>query len=304
LFQAVIAAAGAQYRLDGAAPVAKVECTLANVTGKPLAGSFRFGDAPGREVALPAGGSVTLTSDFPLPEGTRNAVRSGIPVRVADAAGAIVGLTSVLFDAAPTVDALDKPVTIDADTAEWDAGEWHTFDAGNARAEFAVRVNAGHLCLAMRAIDPVLGFEQLPRIWQNSDGFELYLDARDEAQLNTPGPTFQLGFFPPKDADNPLVVAPGCGAPKTGLEAVETAWRRTADGYVIEVAVPLAMFGAGEWPPGRRIGFGLGCNDVATLGEQRTQYQWTGNLHNYRSPVAYGWLRRGSGPVAWRVRVK
>ena len=303
-FQTAITASETQYRLDGAAPVAKIGSTITNLTGNLLTGRFHLGDLPGREIALPANESVTITSDLPLPESTRNSVRTGIPARITDADGTLIGLGSFLFDAAPCVNALDRPVSIDADTAEWEADEWHAFDAGNARAEFAVRVNAGQLYLAMRAVDPVLSFEQLPRIWHNSDGFELYLDTRDEAQLNTPGPVFQLGFFPAKDADNPLVVAPGFGAPKTGLEAVKTAWKQTADGYVIEVVVPLAMLGAGEWPPGRHIGFGLGCNDVAAPGEPRTQYQWTGNLHNYRSPVAYGWLRRGPGPVAWRVRVQ
>jgi lysophospholipase L1-like esterase len=303
-FQTAITAAEVHYRLDGTAPVAKLECTLTNLTGNPLTGRFHLGDIPGREIALPADESVTVTSDFPLPAGTRNSTRIDIPARVADAGGAVIGLTSVLLDAAPCVNALDRPVSIDADTTEWDAAEWHAFDAGNAKAEFAARVNAGNLYLVMRAIDPVLSFEQLPRIWQNSDGFELYLDARDEAQLNTPGPTFQLGFFPPKDPAKPLIVEPGTGAPKTGLEAVTTAWKRTADGYVIEAAVPLAMFGANKWEEGHMIGFSLGCNDVATLGEPRIQHQWTGNLHNYNSPVAYGWLRHGPGPVAWRVRIQ
>jgi len=304
IFQADIGVAAAQYRLDGAAPVAQVECTLTNPTSQPLAGAFLFADAPGREIALPASGSVALNCKVPLPASTRRSIRTGIPARVTDAGGELIGLASVLLDAAPTVDALDQPVTVDADMKEWDSAEWHAFDAGKAKAEFAVRVNAGHLYLALRAVDPFLSFEQLPRIWQNSDGFELYLDSRDEAQLNTPGPVFQLGFFPPQDPAKPLLVEPGTGAPKTGLEAVKTAWRRTADGYEMEVAVPLAMFGAGEWAAGRIIGFGIGCNDVMAAGEPRTQYQWAGNLHNYASPVAYGWLRRGAGPVAWRVRVK
>lgn len=303
-FQAAITVAAAQYRLDGAAPVAQVECTLTNPTSQPLAGAFLFADAPGREIALPASGNVALNCEVPLPASTRRSIRTGIPARVTDAGGELIGLASVLLDAAPTVDALDQPVTVDADMKEWDSAEWHAFDAGKAKAEFAVRVNAGHLYLALRAVDPFLSFEQLPRIWQNSDGFELYLDSRDEAQLNTPGPVFQLGFFPPQDPAKPLLVEPGTGAPKTGLEAVKTAWHRTADGYEMEVAVPLAMFGAGEWAAGRIIGFGIGCNDVIAAGQPRDQHQWAGNWHNYTSPVAYGWLRRGPGPVAWRVRVK
>ena len=304
IFQADIGVAPAQYRLDGAAPVARIDCTVTNPTGQPLAGEFCFADAPGREIALPAGDSVALQGDFPLPASTRHSVRTGIPARVTGAGGELIGLGSVLLDAAPTVDALDKPVTVDADTAEWGADEWHAFDAGQTKAEFAARVHAGQLYLALRAVDPVLSFEQLPRIWHNSDGFELYLDARDEAQLNTPGPVFQLGFFPPKDPAKPLIVEPGTGAPKTGLEVVKTAWRRTADGYVIEVAVPLAMFGADKWAESRMIGFGLGCNDVAKPGEQRTQYQWAGNLHNYNSTVAYGLLRHGAGPAVWQIRTK
>jgi lysophospholipase L1-like esterase len=303
-FPVGLAAAEAQERLEGAAPVARIACTLTNPTSQPRAGTFRFADAPGRDIALAEGGSVTLTSDFPLPAPTRESVRTFIPARVTDAAGTLLGLASVWLDAAPAVHALDRPVTVDADMAEWEADEWHTFAAGPAKAEFAARVHAGQLYLALRAVDPFLSFEKLPSIWRNSDGFELYLDPRDEAELNTPGPLFQLGFFPPQDDAKPLIVKPGTGAPQTGLESVQTAWRRTTDGYVIEAAVPLALFRAGHWAEGRMIGFGVGCNDVAASGEPRTQHHWAGNGRNYLSPVAYGWLRRGPGPVAWRVRVE
>lgn len=270
-----------------------------NISDKAIKGELFLGRESIRPLTVVAGGMTAFTSQLQLPETTDRSMRRVMPFALKGPLRNVLGLAVYSIEAVPIVNALKEGIVIDADLAEWKKGEWHSFAAGSATAEFAIRQNEQTLFLAMKAVDPHLSFERAG-LWKG-DGFELYLDARTEAELGTPGPVFQLGFFPPKASDKPLIVAKGKGARDLDTSTVQTAWRLTEDGYVMEVALPISAFAGQGWPAGRMIGFSIACNNVEKAGEARKQHHWAGDHGNYQTPVKFGLLRRGEGPPLWRV---
>jgi lysophospholipase L1-like esterase len=278
-----------------------VELKLAvkNISDQGIKGELFPGKQSKKPVAVVAGEVAAFTSQVQVPETTDRSMRRVMPFALKGQSGDLLGLAVYNMEAVPMVDALKEGMVIDADLAEWKKGEWHSFAAGSATAEFAVRQHEQTLFLAVKAVDPHLSFER-SGLWKG-DGVELYFDSRAEAELGTPGTVFQLGFFPPKAPSKPLIVARGSGAGDFDTNTVQTAWRLTEDGYEMEVAIPISAFAKQGWAEGQMIGFSIACNNVEQQGEVRKQHHWAGDNGNYQSPVKLGLLRRGSGPRHWRI---
>lgn len=297
LLPVAITVSGPRYVKD--ANSAKLEIMTKNLTDDQIEGVLEISGKENKPLSLGPSKSASFHTEIPLPSSTRKAINLHIPIFARNQNGSIIGMASGRVEAMPCVNAKELPARIDGNISEWNDDEWHVFDAGKSEARFTARYFNDTLLLAFQAKDAVLSFQHR-RIWQ-SDGFELYLDPRDEKELGTPGSPFQLGFFPPKDQSKSLLVVPGTGAEGANLNKVETAWRKTGDGYQLEAAIPRELFSGKSIENGRILGFGVACNDVTRTEEIRTQYQWSGTKRNYATPVAYGLLRFGNGPPVWRI---
>ncbi|MFZ2653941.1 MAG: GDSL-type esterase/lipase family protein [Victivallales bacterium] len=279
----------------------RLSAKFSSLSEKNFDGAWRrIGDKEWKALSIPASSSAEGHFDmsFNADSGKTVLLRQGLELR--DSKGATIALDAVMIEAAPCVDTVAKDIAVDGGFDDWTGVSWCSFNAGAAKASFAVARSGDNLLLALRADDPLLEFQRSP-IWFG-DGFELYFDARPEAELGTHGSLFQIGLFPPKSPGSPLIVSAGNGAGASDLSSIKTAWRTTDSGYAIELSMPVGLFAPAGMKEGQVIGFGVACNNVAEAGQPRIQYQWAGTNGNYASPANYAFLRWGPGAPLWSLR--
>lgn len=250
-------------------------------------------------VTLAPGQKEMIRASYPLPGAVDKLVTFRQLISFVNSQGSIRGMYASLVEASPCVDALEGAVRVDADLADWKGAVWYSFAAGKAEASFSVKHDDKYLYMAFKVKDDVLEFGNR-NVWAN-DGFELYIANYPKAPHGNHDKIFQLGFFPPKDGVGELRIRAPHREITKRVKSMLKSWRKTADGYQIEVAIPAVAFSKMPLKNGQLLGFGVACNDVAVTGRKRTQYQWVGDNNNYASVRKYGLLRWGKGEPAWRI---
>jgi hypothetical protein len=271
------------------AHVAPIRVQISNHTSHPFMGTWEFvHEKQQHAVSVPAHGQNTYDVDLALPMDRTRGIDEQRAIVLRDQAGNIRGIDVIMVECTPCVHTPTRTVAVDGKLSDWNQATWYHIDAEKTKARFAVSRQNDTLYVAMYAQDPVIEFEKKP-IWFG-DGFELYFDSRPEDQLGTNGPLFQVGLFPPQAADAKLNLVPGTGATLDGIKSIHSAWQRTDEGYVIEVAIPMNLIIKSPIHEGQKFGFAIACNDVASQGANRTQYQWAGSTNNYYTPTGYSCL--------------
>jgi len=280
---------------------------LRNPFDQPLTVELSFGDATGWSVT-PARAEITIPP--------RELAR--VPVNVAvDPALAEGGLAySVLFRLAERGELRHESVLrarvsvgsvrmaaarVDGSLQEWTGGPTIRIDRdaqlvmrpelwGGPEACSAVAwlgCDDENLYVATRVRDPSLDPWAEGEHAATGDSLEIYLDGRPEGELGRGAYAEGVTY---------LVVHPGLEgeaariayqeARFTDLPGVEVASRLIADGYEMEVAIPLSSF-----PDcGGVIGFDLAVNDNSDPGG-RVQLMWAGTVDNWEDASGFGLVR-------------
>ena len=126
----------------------------------------------------------------------------------------------------------------------------------------------------------------------NYDAVELFVDGRDPAFQYNPEPTpgvFQILVSPPIEADAKPQVAV---LAKTELQGLQTASKRTANGYTVEVTIPLsaANFATSEWAAGRPLKLSVLVDDRDDpKGTRETVLGWSASPRGENFRDTGGW---------------
>jgi predicted phosphodiesterase len=181
----------------------------------------------------------------------------------------------------------DEP-TIEVDSAEQLVIQPDLWGGPEAcSAEVWLGCDADSLYVAVRVTDPDLVPYTEGAHVATADSIEIYLDGR---------PADQLGGALYSEGVTYLVIHPGLGgksariayqeAAFTELPGVEVTSRLIADGYEMEVRIPLSSFPS----RGDLIGFDLAVDDNSDPGG-RVQLMWHGAIDNWEDATAFGVIK-------------
>jgi len=168
-------------------------------------------------------------------------------------------------------------------------------------AAFRVSADEQYLYLSVRVWDDVLTFQKNAAFFEN-DGVEFYLDLRALPHQGKP-------FYD----ENVLLlhVNPGwkeatwgtLEKPPQDLPRLSVAAYPQADGYTVDLALPLAFVKARTGEPLEAIGFDLGIDDADLTGRRESQMMWSGPADNYLDPSRFGAIVFGEQTERNVVRV-
>ncbi len=174
------------------------------------------------------------------------------------------------------------PPFIDGDLADWplDAGlllDRNTAEYIHVRgtpdpADSSLRAwaawDAYTLYLAARVYDDVVVADS-PEVWKD-DSIEFAIDGAQDGRFNGP------------DDHQITITVDGRVMDRgiTELPAVQRAVRLTADGWAVELAVPLAVLQPPAWHIGYAVGFNTGLHDDDDGGDWDTYLIWEGSSTN------------------------
>jgi photosystem II stability/assembly factor-like uncharacterized protein len=196
-----------------------------------------------------------------------------------------------------------EPV-INGNLVDWLGVPAYSLKAGNAVSVLGARPNpldasatlqaawdASHLYFALQVYDDHLVVDSVGKPWLD-DAFELGLDgAHDHAR------DYELGI-PPDDRQY-TVDAQGVpyesGAPTT---AIRVARSSTANGYIVEMAVPRAQLGTQAFAVGRLIGINYSVIDDDDGGSRDSVVAWL-DANTYTANKDWGQLRLGASQAAF-----
>ncbi|MHC4550519.1 MAG: sigma 54-interacting transcriptional regulator [Planctomycetota bacterium] len=211
---------------------------------------------------------------------------------------------------------LGRPPRIDGNLAEpaWQAAGVSTIDAGahihpNYRAgwtgpeDLSARLQVGivaeNLYLGLEVRDETTRHES-GRSWWAGDSVEIFFDTDRQSEEDNRRYTnddLQLFLMPFHERLRWGVVArgPDVPYPDGGLRGLEMAHRRTADGYTLEVRIPLFNLEPLRPDGEGRIGFDLALNDVDTAESMQAETYMTlsGRFDLHATPANFAHLHIG-----------
>jgi len=289
--------------------VARVARTLPvhNPFPRPMAVSMEFADAPGwtavpkaARVSVPGGGDGAISVEVSV---DATAASGALPYRVrfeVEGRGSLEVQHSVRVRR--VIDCPKKEgVEVDGSLREWTGEPALRLDRQSQVALQArlwggpsmcsgmgwVGYDDANLYLALRVTDPSLEPRREGGPAATADSVELYLDGRPEGRLGRPGYSAGVTY---------LIITPGlAGEPArvayqekrfTELRGVTVASRLTAEGYDIEVAVPLSNFPQ----HGNLMGLDVALNDNSNPAG-RVQLVWNGTMDDWQDASAFGLIR-------------
>ena len=158
--------------------------------------------------------------------------------------------------------------------------------------EWAMAGDKDYVYLAARVQDKVVGREALT----------LFFDPRPPGVLGTCGTYYWAGvqLLP----DGKVALSPG--ETTRFFAGAVGAWKRTAQGWDLELRLPYRALGCQEWPPSGDLGFSLVWTHAEGGAGTHYQLYWAED-GQYWCPRWYGVVRRVSGDadlarLPWRVR--
>lgn len=262
-------------------------------------------------LTIPARGEfVSAPVDVPFAT-TDSASRTSVIVRLSAAQGnprATAEACAVRYGAARVPPA--SPVTVDGDLAEWPQTGWSVVGYPVQErgwwgpTKFRTKPSDGWLELAMAGDQEYVYLAA--RVQDNvveKEGLTLFFDPRPPGVLGTCGPYFWASAE--LQADRKVRLGPG--ETTTFFEGATGAWRKTAQGWDLELRLPYRAIGCREWPAAGDLGFSLIWIDRDAEAGTDCQLYWAED-GQYWSPRWYGVVRRVDGSEAslralpWRVR--
>ncbi len=293
--------------VEDAVAVEHASLQLANPFDEPVSVALEFGEAegwsarPGR-LDLQLAGGETAAAKYVLTVDPARA-EGGLPY---SSTISVSGLGDLEFEGKVLAKKIVPcpPVArirIDGAIAEWpdeptievDSAEqlvikpdlWGGPDA--CSADVWLGCDAHNLYVAVRVRDPSLEPWHEGTHEATADSIEIYLDGRLADQLGAPRYSAGVTY---------LVIHPGlAGRPAqiayqeaafTQLPGVKVASRLIADGYEMEVRIPLSSFPS----RGDLMGFDIALNDNSDPGG-RVQLMWHGSVDNWEDATAFGVVR-------------
>lgn len=130
------------------------------------------------------------------------------------------------------------------------------------------------------------------------DSVELYLDLRSDLHQGKPVFTedvLALQIIAPTGTGEPVLWQAMQPLPED-LRGIEVTGERTADGYCVQVDLPLEPVMARRGRHWSGLGFDVGINDADAGGYRKTQMEWAGTPDNYLTPAYYAGLYLGEVP--------
>ena len=179
----------------------------------------------------------------------------------------------------PTIDVTDTSCPI--------LPYWH--GAKDLSAKVAGAWDSENLYFIFDVTDDKVNFYQATH---NSDAIELFLDFdkfRNMKKTHYSNKTWQIMFSPGSKGKlkaNYRVMKP-LGKKLQGMKMVS---RKTAKGYILEVAIPLANFNGFIFKAGQTIAFDIALDDRDNEKKRKTQMIWAGDKHNWEMPTNFGSL--------------
>jgi lysophospholipase L1-like esterase len=156
------------------------------------------------------------------------------------------------------------------------------------KAVFRAAADDENFYLSVRVWDDVLSLQKNVAPFDN-DGIEVFLDLRPLPHQGKP-------FFD----ENVLLLYVNPGNAQTRWQTLEAApddLRQVSvasflqpDGYLVDLAVPLAFIQKRTGEPLDSIGFDLAIDDADWTGHRETQMMWAGRADNYLDPSQFGAL--------------
>lgn len=168
------------------------------------------------------------------------------------------------------------------------AGAEQWMGPADLQAAFRAAADDENFYLSVRVWDDVPSFRRNLAPFDN-DGIEVFLDLRPLPHQGKP-------FFD----ENVLLLYVNPGKAKTKWQTLEAApndLRQISvasflqpDGYLVDLAVPLAFIKKRTGEPLDSIGFDLAIDDADLTGHRETQMMWAGRADNYLDPSQFGAL--------------
>jgi len=174
---------------------------------------------------------------------------------------------------------------LDGDFAKWRSGPLYRLDdaarvtSGAQRwmgprdlsARVALAWNASYFYVGVDVTDPDLYQPFFARGIQNGDSFVLMLETAFRKNFFAPEPTgdeYELYFSPGNFAGvQPSIFSdedylPPRAHPQSYMQEIHAAWKRTAQGYSGDIAIPVSYFAGGKFALGYELGLGFGVRRV------------------------------------------
>ena len=151
---------------------------------------------------------------------------------------------------------------------------------------FAVRVTDDHVALSRKPPD---------HIYQD-DCVEFFLDTRLREDFTAPfynDDDIQVLFAPAPEGIVKTSVSPYGGGRKVRKDDLRAAFKQSDDGYILEVAIPLASLAGINAEAGRLIGFDVALDDLdmdSAAEIREIQMAWAGAADNCTNPTRFGVL--------------
>lgn len=205
-------------------------------------------------------------------------------------------------------------IVLDGDLADWSEGgreymaspkqiikgrdKWR--NAGDMSAEFRFRWDRNNLYMAVRVYDDMVKADAMLKTLWTQDALEVMfdLDLSDFAS-DSKKRIGDRSLFDNDDFKGHFAISsfkrpePGLSWKKiAGTMGAKIAGRKTANGYILEIAIPWQGFDYPRFTPasGKTIGFDMKLNDTETLGTE-TEMTWSGNNVIWKSPALWGKMK-------------
>ena len=285
------------------APTYDLRAALRDLTPAPLDCTAQIAFPVERQeetVTLHPGADALLHAPIPLRQGPGRSY--SLPVQLRARGAGSGGFDTRWLVVAPAVSATPAG----ADGAPLAAVAWHNFgpedlmfggylwlgprDLGGRfsvlalpdRLRFAIIVTDDDLCVSDLS-NPAAG-----------DSVELYLDLRGDADQGKPvysESVLVVQIIAPTAADQPALWKSMAPLP-ADLQGIAVTAHRTADGYTVQVDVPLAPVESRRGPDWSGLGFDVALNDADNGGYRKTQMMWAGIPDNYLNAAYFAGLYR------------
>ncbi len=174
---------------------------------------------------------------------------------------------------------------LDGNFAKWESGPVYRLDEGaqavkgaklwdgphQLSARVALAWHSSYLYVGVDVIDQDLYQPYFTRGIQNGDTFKLILESGFRKNFLATEPTgdeYALYFSPGNFADNkPSIFSdedylPPRVPPHNYMQEIFTAWKKTANGYSGDIAIPVTFFAGGKLTSGYEIGLGFSVTKV------------------------------------------
>lgn len=296
------------------APLYELRARLRNLTEAPLDCTVRLDypdQAHDEHVTLRPGGSETLRVGMPLQPPAPGRSYS-VPVHLWARSEGYGGFDVAWLVVAPAISAIPAdasgrataPVTwqrLGAEALMFGRHLW--LGPTDLSARFCVLALPDRLRVDVQVSDDDLTIADLNDA-SRGDSLELYLDLRGDRDQGKPvysQDVVLLQILAPAAPDQPPQWK-GMHELPTDLGGLSVSTQRTAEGYRVQVEVPLTAIEARRGKNWGGLGFDVGVNDADFGGSRKTQMMWAGMPDNYlnaaylaglyRDPVPEGATRR------------